>query len=117
MCSRAKPSTYSQSRLNFAARAWRCGRHESSPCVMNYQLCHELTFDVLYACIAILVFVILERSVYLSFLGWRMAKLGKIIDNSTNPSAKDFAAVRATDPASRAVLRYAQAMADGATRD
>jgi biopolymer transport protein ExbB len=84
---------------------------------MNYQLCHELTFDVLYACIAILVFVILERSVYLSFLGWRMAKLGKIIDNSTNPSAKDFAAVRATDPASRAVLRYAQAMADGATRD
>jgi biopolymer transport protein ExbB len=84
---------------------------------MNYQLCHELTFDALYACIVILVFVILERSVYLSFLGWRMGKLTAIIDNSPKPSAEDFAAVSATDPASRAVLRYAQAMADGATRE
>jgi len=84
---------------------------------MNYQIFHELTFDVLYACIIILIFVILERSVYLSYLGWRMGKLAAIVESSPKAPVKALAAVRSTDPASRAVLRYARAMAEGATRE
>lgn len=84
---------------------------------MNYQICHELTFDVLYTCIVILLFVILERSVYLSYLGWRMGKLAAIVESSTKTVLEELVVVRAADPASRAVLRYAEAIADGATRD
>jgi len=35
---------------------------------MNYRLFHDLTFDVLYACIVLLVYVILERTIYLTHL-------------------------------------------------
>ena len=33
---------------------------------MTYPTLHDLTFDVLYGCIAVLVYVILERSIYLT---------------------------------------------------
>jgi biopolymer transport protein ExbB len=84
---------------------------------MNYQLFHNITFNVLYGCIGLLVFVILERGVYLSFLGWRMHRLAAIIEFSRNPSGQDIRAVSWMDPASRAVVRYAQLLAAGATRE
>ena len=84
---------------------------------MNYQLFHDVTFDVLYGCIGLLVFVILERGIYLSLVGWRMQRLAAIIDRSKNAAAQDIRAVPWNDAASRAVVRYAQALAAGATRE
>jgi biopolymer transport protein ExbB len=84
---------------------------------MNYQLFHNITFNVLYGCIGLLVFVILERCIYLSYLGWRMRRLAAIIDRSAKPAGQDIRAVSWVDPASRAVVRYAELLAAGATRE
>lgn len=82
---------------------------------MNYQRFHNLTFDVLYGCIVLLVYVILERGSYLTYLSWRMNRLAKILDGRTGQEA--LAAVKWKDPASRAVQRYARLIADGASRE
>jgi biopolymer transport protein ExbB len=84
---------------------------------MNYQLFHNVTFNVLYGCIGLLVFVILERCIYLTYLGWRMQRLAAIIGRSTKPAGQDIRAVSWVDPASRAVVRYAELLAAGATRE
>ena len=62
--------------------------------LMNYQLFHDITFNVLYGCIGLLVFVILERGIYLTFLGWRMQRLAA--DHRAlpmNPAGKDIRAL------------------------
>ncbi len=84
---------------------------------MNYQLFHTITFNVLYGCIGLLVFVIFERGIYLSYLGWRMQRLAAIIDRAPGTAGQDIIGVTSPDPASRAVVRYAQMMAAGATRE
>jgi biopolymer transport protein ExbB len=71
----------------------------------------------LYGCIGLLVFVILERGIYLSYLGWRMQRLAAIIDRAKDVAGQDIRTVPWADPASRAVVRYAQMMATGATRE
>lgn len=84
---------------------------------MNYQLFHTVTFNVLYGCIGLLIFVILERGIYLSYLGWRMRGLATMIDHAKDAIGRDICAVPWADPASRAVVRYAQMLAAGATRE
>jgi len=84
---------------------------------MNYQLFHTITFNVLYGSIGLLVFVILERGIYLSYLGWRMQRLAAIIARPPGTAARDIGGVAWADPASRAVVRYAQMIAAGATRE
>ena len=58
---------------------------------MNYQLFHTITFNVLYGCIGLLVFVILERGIYLSYLGWRMQRLAAIIARAKELPARTLA--------------------------
>jgi biopolymer transport protein ExbB len=84
---------------------------------MNYQLFHTVTFNVLYGCIGVLSFVILERGIYLSYVGWRMQRLAVIIGRAKNAASQDICSVSWADPASRAVVRYARMMATGATRE
>ncbi|HEX3396888.1 MAG TPA: MotA/TolQ/ExbB proton channel family protein [Steroidobacteraceae bacterium] len=84
---------------------------------MKYDLFHDITFDALYTCIAVLFFVILERGIYLSYLGWRMQRLAQIIDRTDKSVSHDIRALKWTDPASRAMERYAQVIAQGATRE
>jgi biopolymer transport protein ExbB len=84
---------------------------------MNYQLFHSITFNVLYGCIGLLIFVILERGIYFCFLGWRMQRLAAIIERSQKPAGQDIRAVSWVDPASRAAVRYAELLAAGATRE
>jgi biopolymer transport protein ExbB len=83
---------------------------------MNYELFHAVTFDVLYGCIGLLVFVILERGIYLSYLGLRMQRLASILETEDS-AAHEIRGVAWADPASRAVVRYAQIVADGASRE
>jgi biopolymer transport protein ExbB len=84
---------------------------------MNYQSYHDITFNVLYGCIGLLVFVILERGIYLSYLGWRIHRLAAIIEISKNPPGEDIRRLAWVDPASRALVRYAELLAKGATRE
>lgn len=84
---------------------------------MNYRLFHDLTFDVLYGCILLLVFVILERSIYLTYLGWRMRGLAAIVGGAAAGAWEAVGALKWGDPASRAVKRYARLLGDGASRE
>lgn len=84
---------------------------------MKYELFHDITFDALYGCIAMLLFVILERGIYLSYLGFRMRQLAQMIDRTDKSAAHEIRAVKWADPASRALVRYAQIMAQGANRE
>lgn len=83
---------------------------------MNYQLFHAITFDALYGCIGVLVFVIVERSIYLSYVGWRMQRLAALIARSRKP-VEDIRVLAWTDPATRAVVRYAHSIATGTSRE
>jgi biopolymer transport protein ExbB len=84
---------------------------------MKYELFHDITFDALYGCIAVLFFVIVERGIYLSYLGWRMRQLAQLTDRTDKSVAHEIRAVKWADPASRALVRYAQIMAQGANRE
>jgi biopolymer transport protein ExbB len=85
---------------------------------MNYPLFHTLTFDVLYACACILIFVIFERTLYLGYLGVRSARIAREI-GPRPPSATAFALSDRSprDPITQAVARYVDAAAHaGVTR-
>jgi biopolymer transport protein ExbB len=84
---------------------------------MKYELFHDITFDALYGCIAVLFFVIVERGIYLSYLGWRMRQLAHMIERTDKSVSHEIRAVKWVDPASRAMVRYAQIMAQGANRE
>jgi biopolymer transport protein ExbB len=83
---------------------------------MNFQTLHDVTFNVLYGCIAVLVFVVLERVIYLGWVGWRMKHLAALID-SANGSGAPLLGLKWSDPATRAVQRYARVLAEGAGRE
>jgi biopolymer transport protein ExbB len=82
---------------------------------MNFETLHDVTFNVLYGCIAALVYVVLERSIYLTWVGWRMKRLAALIDSGKVGAG--LAAVSGSDPATRAVQRYAQLLGQGAGRE
>lgn len=85
---------------------------------MNYQLFHDVTFGVLYACIALLAFVMLERSVYLAYLGWRMRHLAAILEHPDGKETRaSVSALKWSDPVTAAVQRYASLITAGATRE
>jgi biopolymer transport protein ExbB len=85
---------------------------------MNYEVLHNVTFDVLYACIVVLIYVILERGCYLTYLGWRMSRLAKIIEAGMDARKSDvLEGMKWRDPASRAVQRYARLISAGASRE
>jgi biopolymer transport protein ExbB len=84
---------------------------------MNYRLFHEATFDVLYGCIVVLIYVALERGVYLTFLGVRMQRLAKLIEASKGHSGEALGALKWRDPVTRAVQRYQQLLAEQASRE
>ena len=84
---------------------------------MNYQLLHNATFDVLYGCIVVLIYVILERSGYLIYLSWRMNRLSSLIEAAADGKEDALEEVKWRDPASLAVQRYARLVAAGASRE
>jgi biopolymer transport protein ExbB len=83
---------------------------------VNYRLLHDLTFDVLYGCVAILFYVVVERGIYLSYLAWRLHRLAAIIEDARG-AGEAINVVKWSDPASRAVQRYARVVAEDASRE
>lgn len=83
---------------------------------MNYPLYHDLAFDFLFAFIAILVFVIIERTVYLSYLDIKARRIGRRVrSDHLLPAALEKS--NSQDPITRAVSHYAElAASQGVTR-
>ena len=79
---------------------------------MNYPLFHTLTFDVLYACACVLIFVIIERTLYLSYLAMRSARISRDIGpRSPAATAPAMSAPKPRDPITQAVACYLDAAA------
>jgi biopolymer transport protein ExbB len=83
---------------------------------MNMLLLHDLTFDVLYGCIVVLVYVVIERGVYLSYLSLRMNRLARMLAGAAADAGETLSKLKWQDPATRAVRQYEQALAAGASR-
>jgi biopolymer transport protein ExbB len=85
---------------------------------MNYPLFHSLTFDILYACACVLVFVIFERTLYLSYLAVRSARIAQEIGpRSSAGTAPETPDRKPRDPITQAVARYLDVAAQkGVTR-
>jgi biopolymer transport protein ExbB len=84
---------------------------------MNFPLYHDLAFDLIYAFAGILVFVIVERSLYLSYVGLKARGIGRSVraSDAALPAALKRSAGR--DPITRAVTRYTElAASHGVTR-
>jgi biopolymer transport protein ExbB len=75
---------------------------------MNFQLYHDLTFDVLYGGVAILIFVIFERVLYLGYLSIRSGRLTRAVGRDVRAPQLRTADIKARDPISRAVARYSE---------
>jgi biopolymer transport protein ExbB len=74
---------------------------------MNYPLLHSLTFDVLYLCACLLVFVILERTLYLGYLTLRSARIAREFGAQSNAEGRQTGSDRkGRDPITQAVTRY-----------
>jgi biopolymer transport protein ExbB len=84
---------------------------------MTSQLLLDLTFDALYGSIGVLLFVILERGIYLSYLAWRARQLNHSIEADHGGEKNALASLHSRDPISRAAVRYAQLLATGASRE
>ncbi|MGO8975118.1 MAG: MotA/TolQ/ExbB proton channel family protein [Steroidobacteraceae bacterium] len=86
---------------------------------MNYVYFHHLTFDALYGCIAITIFVIIERGLYLSYLSVRSGSLARLLDRET-AAGVNAALIRlmSGDPISASIKRYAALLSHiGVSRD
>ena len=70
---------------------------------MNYQRFHDLTFDVLYGCIVVLLYVILERGSYLTYLSWRMHRLAGILDGGEQRGRRPVSYTHLTLPTTERV--------------
>jgi biopolymer transport protein ExbB len=84
---------------------------------MNMLLLHDLTFDVLYGCIVLLVYVVIERGVYLTYLSLRMKRLARMIAGAAGHSGELLPQLKWQDAATRAVRQYEEALAAGASRE
>jgi biopolymer transport protein ExbB len=74
---------------------------------MNYPLMHTLTFDVLYGCAGILIFIVLERAIYLSYLAVRAARIARDLGPGAICAAPTVMYDRKPgDPITQAVARY-----------
>ncbi|MBV8306348.1 MAG: MotA/TolQ/ExbB proton channel family protein, partial [Gammaproteobacteria bacterium] len=63
------------------------------------------------------VYVMLERTGYLTWLSWRMSRLSRLIEPATGGKQDPLDGLKWSDPASSAVQRYARLVAGGASRD
>jgi biopolymer transport protein ExbB len=84
---------------------------------MNYPVFHKATFDVLYGCIVVLIYVVLERGIYLTYLSVRIQRLAKLIEGSDGRSGEALSTLKWRDPVTHAVQRYQRLLAGKASRE
>jgi biopolymer transport protein ExbB len=76
---------------------------------MNFLFYHDLTIKALYGCVAVLIFVILERGLYLAYLSLRTARIARSI--SPERPSRSLASLKGRDPITAAMLRYTKLQA------
>jgi biopolymer transport protein ExbB len=84
---------------------------------MHFPSLLDLTFDTLFGCIGVLGFIFLERSIYLTYLAWRMRQLGQIIRPNEAGAGRQLSSITSSDPITRAVRRYAELLLPGPSRE
>ncbi len=84
---------------------------------MHFPAMLEITFDALFGCIGLLVFVILERIIYLSYIGWRAQQLARLVDLEKGNEAQQLRSLASGDPITRAIQRYADLLLSNPTRE
>jgi biopolymer transport protein ExbB len=75
---------------------------------MHFKSALELTFALLYSAIGVLLFVVLERGIYLSWLAWRSRTLARLIGAAAPGSGDPLEGVKFSDPISQSLRRYAE---------
>lgn len=75
---------------------------------MNFPLYHDLAFDFLFAFVAILIFVILERAVYLTYLGIKSRAISREVRAGDQVLPATFEKSNPRDPITRAVTQYCE---------
>jgi biopolymer transport protein ExbB len=84
---------------------------------MNFPLLHDLAFDFLYVFAGILIFVILERALYLSYLGLKTRGIGRSVRAGDDARPLTLKTSSGGDPITRSVIRYSElAASPGVTR-
>ena len=84
---------------------------------MNFPFYHALAFDFLYAFAALLVFVIVERAFYLSYVSLKVRVIARSLRASDATLPMTLQVAGPGDPITRAVIRYSELAASrGVTR-
>jgi len=84
---------------------------------MHFPAMLDLTFDALFACIGLLGFVILERVIYLSYVGWRARQLARLMGREDGDGRRQLRSLGASDPITCAVQRYAELLTGNPSRE
>jgi biopolymer transport protein ExbB len=84
---------------------------------MNFPLFHDLAFDLIYVFAAILVFVIVERALYLAYVAFKVRAVGRSVRASDAARPPVLERIMGRDPITQAVMRYTElAASNGVTR-
>lgn len=84
---------------------------------MNFPLFHDLAFDLIYVFVAILVFVIAERALYLAYVAFKVRAVGRSVRASDAARPPVLEKIVGRDPITQAVMRYTElAVSHGVTR-
>jgi biopolymer transport protein ExbB len=86
---------------------------------LNYERFHHFAFDALYLCVAIAIFVILERGLYFAYLSLRSGRIARLLERDAPATrSRTLGELQAKDPITAAIRRYAVLQSrKGTTRD
>jgi biopolymer transport protein ExbB len=84
---------------------------------MPFRSALELTFGLLYGSLGVLLFVILERAIYLSWLAWRAGALARLIDGQPAEPGIALKGLKFKDVISRALQRYSDLLGSSPSRE
>jgi biopolymer transport protein ExbB len=73
---------------------------------VDYDRLHNLTFDALYGCLALLTFVVTERFLYFLYLAVRASRVRRVILAAGADPVGDATAIAGADLISRSVRAY-----------
>jgi biopolymer transport protein ExbB len=82
---------------------------------MNFRFGVDFAFEALYVCIGLLLFVILERAIYFTYLALRARLLIRL--TATSDPAPDLSGVKTNDAISRAFVQYAKLLGTAPSRE
>jgi biopolymer transport protein ExbB len=83
---------------------------------MNFRFGVDLAFEALYVCVGLLIFVILERAIYFTYIALRARRLTQF-QALAAISSPDLGAINSSDPISRAVVQYAKLLTGSPSRE